>query len=261
MTHQEEQEKDNLLMYRFLGLVLMAALIAGCQPQTNIQTNLPSLSETPQDKTAGDDVEWKEAVIEPVPDVAADPAGTTLTPTGSATVEMTALNEDETGEPPTAAAKADEDGVTLADNGSLQIAGPVEPESEAAVGADSITTLEDALAKTDVAAVLPDEETSQGQAEVIEPPKMPDPIHPQTIVGQSIDDLGTSLGLPDFERNDADVVIWQYRLAACVTDFYLYLNGDDYVVTGWAWRPPLINQTMDEESCQQQIGKLLDANA
>ena len=106
----------------------------------------------------------------------------------------------------------------------------------------------------------PGDETSQGQDVVIQPPKMPDPIHPQTIVGQSIDDLG-SLGLPDFERNDADVVIWQYRLAACVTDFYLYLNGDDYVVTGWAWRPPLINQTMDEESCQQQIGTLLDANA
>ena len=50
----------------------MAALIAGCQPQTNIQTGLPSLSGTPQDKTAGDDVEWQEAVIEPVPDVAAE---------------------------------------------------------------------------------------------------------------------------------------------------------------------------------------------
>ena len=92
----------------------MAALIAGCQPQTNIQTGLPSLSGTPRDKTAGDDVEWQEAVIEPVPDVAAEPAGTTLTTTGSGTVEMTALNEDETGEPPTAAAEADENGVTLA---------------------------------------------------------------------------------------------------------------------------------------------------
>ena len=285
MTHQKEQEKDNLPMYRFLGLVLMAALIAGCQPQTNIQTDLPSLSGIPQDKTAGDNVEWQAAIIEPVPDIAAEPAGTTLTTTESATVEMTALNEGETNEPPTAAAEADEGGMTLADKSSLQIASLAEPESEAAiggdpittledavggdpittledaVGGDSITTLEDALAKPDVAAVLPGEETSQGQALAIEPPKMPDPIHPQTIVGQSIDDLSTSLGLPDFERNDADVVIWQYRLAACVTDFYMYLNGDDYVVTGWAWRPPLINQTMDEQSCQQQIGTLLDANA
>ena len=65
--NQEEQEKDNLPMYRFLGLVLMATLIVGCQPQTNIQTGLPSLSGTPQDKTTGDDVEWQEAVIEPVP--------------------------------------------------------------------------------------------------------------------------------------------------------------------------------------------------
>ena len=150
--------------------------------------------------------------------------------------------------------------MTLANNSSLQIAS-LEPESEAAVGGDSITTLEDALAKTEVGAVLPGEETSQGQAVVIEPPKMPDPIHPQTIVGQSIDDLGTSLGLPDFERSDSDVVIWQYRLAACVTDFYLYQNGDEYIVTGWAWRPPLINQMMDEESCQQQIGTLIDTNA
>ena len=51
---------------------------------------------------------------------------------------------------PTAAAEADEDAVTLADNSSLQIASLAEPKSEAAVGGDSITTLEDALAKTDV---------------------------------------------------------------------------------------------------------------
>ena len=56
-------------------------------------------------------------------------------------------------------------------------------------------------------------------------------------------------------------MIWQYRLAACVTDFYLYLNGDDYVVTGWAWRSPFVGQSMDEARCEQQIGNLLDANA
>ena len=118
--------------------------------------------------------------------------------------------------------KADEDRVTLADNSSLQIASLAEPESEAASWRRLHHNFGGRTCQNRCHAVLPGDETSQGQAVVIEPPKMPDPIHPQTIVGQSIDDLGTSLGLPDFERNDADVVIWQYRLAACVTDFYLY---------------------------------------
>ena len=92
-------------MYRFFGLVLMAALIAGCQPQTNIQTGLPPLSGTPQDKTPGDDVEWQEAVIEPVPDVAAEPASTITDHNRVCNSGDDTLNEDETGEPPTAAAE------------------------------------------------------------------------------------------------------------------------------------------------------------
>ena len=106
----------------------------------------------------------------------------------------------------------------------------------------------------------PTRESAQEKVVVTEAPKTQNPIHPRTIIGQSIDDLGSNFGLPDFERSDADVVIWQYRLAACVTDFYLYLNGEEYVVKGWAWRSPIINQTMDEESCQKQIGMLLGSN-
>ena len=149
--------------------------------------------------------------------------------------------------------------MTLADNSSLQIASLAEPESESRSWRRLHHNFGGRTCQNRCRAVLPGDETSQGQAVVIAT-RVPDPIHPQTIVGQSIDDLGTSLGLPDFERNDADVDL-AVPAGGCVTDFYLYLNGDDYVVTGWAWRPPLINQTMDEESCQQQIGTLLDANA
>ena len=262
VSNKTNQKKREILpMYRFLGLVLMAALMVGCQPQANIKIGLPLLSEAPRDKIAGNDVEWKETVIEPVLDILAEPKDTTLITTEPVKIEMTTLNEDETSEPPTAVPETDEVGLTLVDDSSLKIASLAEPESEAEVVGDPVASLQDEFAKPDVALALPDEEIGKEQIIFIEPPKASNPIHPQTIVGQSIDDLGTNLGLPDFERSDSDVVIWQYRLAACVTDFYLYQNGDEYVVTGWAWRPPLINQMMDEESCQQQIGTLIDTNA
>ena len=271
-------------MYRFLGLVLMATLIAACQPQTNIQTGLqtlktrlPTLSETPQDQasvetatdTSGNEVDWQQVVIEPTKDIT----------TESAPVTMTALDADEIGEPPAPVplieavsepviesgtelvAESNKDDTTLTDDNTLQIASLSVAGAETAAESEAITTLEDALTEIEVAAVPMDEEASQNQIVAIEKPKTPDPIHPKTIVGKNIDDLGESLGLPDFERIDADVMIWQYRLAACVTDFYLYLNGDDYFVTGWAWRPPFVGQSMDEERCEQQIGNLLDANA
>ena len=271
-------------MYRFLGLVLMVTLIAACQPQTNIQTGpqtlktrLPTMSKTPQDQasvekatdSSGNEVDWQQVVQEPTKDIT----------TESAPVTMTALDADEIGEPPAPVplteavsepviesgtelvAESNKDDTTLTDDNTLQIASLSVAGAETAAESEAITTLEDALTEIEVAAVPMDEEASQTQIVAIEEPKTPDPIHPKTIVGKSIDGLGASLGLPDFERSDADVMIWQYRLAACVTDFYLYLNGDDYVVTGWAWRPPFVGQSMDEERCEQQIGNLLDANA
>ena len=271
-------------MYRFLGLVLMATLIAACQPQTNIQTGLqklktrlPTLSETPQNQlsaetatdSSGNEIDWQQAVIESKKDIT----------TESTSVTVTALDADEIGEPPAPVpvtepvsepvidsgvelvAESNEDDTTLPDDSTSQIISLAVAVIETAAESEAITTLEDALTEIEVAAVPVDKEASQNQIVAIEEPKTPNPIHPKTIVGKSIDGLGASLGLPDFERSDADVMIWQYRLAACVTDFYLYLNGDDYVVTGWAWRPPFVGQSMDEERCEQQIGNLLDANA
>ena len=271
-------------MYRFLGLVLMATLIAACQPQTNIQTGLqklktrlPTLSETPQDQasvetaaeSSDNEVDWQQVDIESMKDIT----------TESASVTITALDTDEIGEPPAPVpvtdtvsepviesgaelvAKSNEDDATLPDDSTSQITSLAVAKTETAAESEAITTLEDALTEIEVTAVPVDKEASQNQIVAIEEPKTPSPIHPKTIVGKSIDGLGASLGLPDFERSDADVMIWQYRLAACVTDFYLYLNGDDYVVTGWAWRPPFVGQSMDEERCEQQIGNLLDANA
>jgi hypothetical protein len=269
-------------MYRLFGLMLLAILIASCQPQTNIQTSLqtlktklPSLSGTSLGETAEDDVERQEAgivtedvghvaaadVIKSAQVVTAKSVATAGKTAESITVEVTALNEDETGEPLVPLLEADGEGATPADHNTLHITNPIQSESKVVVEGESFTILEDAIAETDVAAIQIIDESAQEQVAVTEPPKTPEPIHPQTIVGQSINDLGTHLGPPDFERSDADVVIWQYRLAACVTDFYLYPDGDDYVVTGWAWRPPFVNQAMDEEICQKQIGTLLDTNA
>ena len=269
-------------MHRFLGLVSMAFLIAACQPQTNIQTglqtlksSLPSLSKTSQDEITDVDVEEQEVIIdadessldaaaaveETAQNFVADLTGSILTTISPVAIEVTALNKDETGEPSVPVAETSTDSATLPNNSALQITKLAKSDDKTTVEEDSIITLKDALDKTDLAITKPFDESARKPVIVTELPKASNPIHPKTIVGQSIDDLGTNLGLPDFERSDADVVIWQYRLEACVTDFYLYLNGDNYVVTGWAWRPPFVNQTLDEEICQKQIGTLLDLNA
>jgi len=269
-------------MYHFLGLVLMASLFAACQPQANIQTSLqtlknslPLLPENSQEENANVDVDWQEADIEADESsldttaafvendqiFAAEPVGSIFNTTLPTTIEMKALNEDEIGEPSVPDTETSLDNAKLANKSTSQIVKLAKPDSKMTVEDKSITTLKDALDETNLAAVQPIDDSAREPVIVTKPPKAPDPIHPQTIVGQSIGDLGASLGLPDFERNDADVVIWQYRLTACVADFYLYLNDGDYIVTGWAWRPPFINQTLDEEICQQQIGKLLDLNA
>ena len=269
-------------MHRFLGLVSMAFLIAACQPQTNIQTglqtlksSLPSLSRASEDEIEYVDIEGQEvsidaaegslyaatAVEEIAQNFAAELTGSILTTVSPAAIEVTALNEDETGEPSLPVAETGADVATLPNNSKVQIATLAKSDDKTTIEEDSIITLNNALNKNDLAIAKPFDESPRKPIIVTEPQKVPDPIHPKTIVGQSIDDLGTRLGLPDFERSDANAVIWQYRLAACVTDFYLYLNGDNYVVKGWAWRPPLVNQTLDEEICQKQIGMLLDFNA
>lgn len=271
----------------------MVTLVAACQPQTNIQTGLnplkarlPSLTTNSQDQASveetvveavsisiSDEIQWQQVIAKTAIDVSAEPTVTTSPPSSAktpsitdlASAAMTALDTDEIVEPPVEVIAIEPepelDSTVSTENNSLQISGPIKTESAESVPNKPIMTLEDALADTEGAVVAIIEKNSQDQIVAIEPPKTPDPIHPKTVVGQSIDDLGAHFGLPDFERSDADVMIWQYRLAACVTDFYLYPNGDDYVVTGWAWRSPLIGQAMDEASCQQQIGNLLDANA
>ena len=75
-------------------------------------------------------------------------------------------------------------------------------ETETAAESEAITTLEDALTEIEVAPMPLDEGASQNQIVAIEEPKTPDPIHPKTIVGKSIDGLGASLGFgPDFFRS------------------------------------------------------------
>ncbi len=259
----------------------MAALITACQPQSNIQTGLqtlkttlPILEKASQDKAADDDVEWQETVIvsedssldafvafiEKNQDIVVEHENTTLTTTGSPIIEAMELNSNETAQLAKPEAEVDLDSTTLVENNTFQIANLAEPKSEEVVESEFVTILELTPAETEIVAIQPAEKGMQEQIVVTEAPTTPDPIHPQTIIGQSLEDLNTSFGQPDFERSDANVVIWQYRLEACVTDFYMYLNGDDYIVREWAWRSPFINQMIDEESCQKQIGALIAPN-
>ncbi|MGE4220389.1 MAG: hypothetical protein AB7G39_13160 [Alphaproteobacteria bacterium] len=47
-------------------------------------------------------------------------------------------------------------------------------------------------------------------------------IAPDSLVGQTADDVNAKLGQPSFARRDGPSSIWQYRGAGCVLDLFLY---------------------------------------
>jgi len=121
-------------------------------------------------------------------------------------------------------------------------------EAESVDEAAAVYTLEAALATVD--------EIPDTLPELV----APNPLNPDSLVGLNLTDLGRQLGWPDFERSDADVMIWQYALDACITDFFLYLDGEDYVVTAWDWRAPVVGVELDSNECATELGLLVEGN-
>jgi hypothetical protein len=226
-------------MYRFLGIVLLAITLAACQPATTSPTKTVDVSaSSAADTASSNDVIWQSGNITPVQN--GDDA-TTVLPSlqadeSSMVIEGVMSEEDSYVEPTDVV-------VMLVPDAALQAA--VDALNKAAAG-DTENTDIDTLEKAIVAVEKQDEIAS---------------LDPNLLVGHNMEALGRDLGLPDFERSEANVMIWQYRLAACVTDFFLYLDGDTYVVTAWAWRTPVVGTVLDPESCKQELGNLADKNA
>ena len=225
-------------------VIVVGALVAACQPQTTIQAPLGNdqqdVSGVQSTSVATEnDVTWESDLIAPSP---------------------TDLNSDELGEPDQTSSvtntvtNTDTETVET-DNQAPKIVPDNNQESTEESATDSMSTID-----TLEGAIEQAEQTPAIPAPPI--PKPPTVLHPSIVIGNNIEALGNTLGLPDFERSDGDVLIWQYRLAACVTDFFLYLDADedDYAVTAWAWRAPIIGTMLNAEECTEQLGDLLDAN-
>ena len=71
--------------------------------------------------------------------------------------------------------------------------------------------------------------------------------------------LTLRLGHPDFLRHDGNAQTWQYRLASCVVDFFVYPEGDGEVITGWAWRAPIVGERIDRLKCRQALARREEA--
>ena len=251
-------------MYRFWGLSCVLVLVAACQPAGSLQTTAPQNTTAPQKTTAtGNEIVWKGDVITPLANqttgvaprtiiiAAPDPerlqateADAVIVVESNITTEATDLD---------ASQDFSQDFSQDDANPGIEVTPlPVLQTDDMALAAP-VGTLEDALAKVD--------DTEDTGVAPIEQPVVLASLHPEAVVGQTMADLGRNLGLPNFERSDAEVMIWQYRLSACVADFFLYLNGEDYVVTGWAWRAPIVGAELEAESCIQQLGMLVAENA
>lgn len=95
-----------------------------------------------------------------------------------------------------------------------------------------------------------------------EPTPLPTPapvvlpvFDPADVMGQSPDALEHRLGSASVVRQEGQVQIWQYRLSACVADFFYYPAGDndDLRLTAWDARSVVIGQTLDSRACRADL--------
>ena len=105
----------------------------------------------------------------------------------------------------------------------------------------------------------PDDDTQQlAMVQPAAPPPPPPPpaeLAPATLLGIDQAGLFSTLGAADLLRQEGNMEVWQYRLTACVVDFYIYPAATGRQVTHWDWRVPKIGQTLDVTACRQQLAE------
>ena len=87
----------------------------------------------------------------------------------------------------------------------------------------------------------------------LEPPTPPE-FEPASLLGASSSKIEAVLGSADLLRREGTAEVWQYRLATCVVDYFVYpdANGNKQV-TGWDWRPPIIAENLNAQQCRQDL--------
>ena len=124
--------------------------------------------------------------------------------------------------------------------------GDTAPDASAGSATDmAAETLDDAF---DIAAVT----APPPPVPAVEPP--PPEFEPTSLLGASSSKIEAVLGSADLLRREGTAEVWQYRLATCVVDYFVYpdANGNKQV-TGWDWRPPIIAENLNAQQCRQDL--------
>jgi hypothetical protein len=127
--------------------------------------------------------------------------------------------------------------------------GDTAPDASAGSATDmAAETLDDAF---DIAAVT----APPPPAPAVEPPPPPPPeFEPASLLGASSRKVEAVLGSADLLRREGTAEVWQYRLATCVVDYFVYPDADgNKQVTGWDWRPPIIAENLNAQQCRQDL--------
>jgi hypothetical protein len=127
--------------------------------------------------------------------------------------------------------------------------GDTAPDASAGSATDmAAETLDDAF---DIAAVT----APPPPVPAVEPPPPPPPeFEPTSLLGASSSKIEAVLGSADLLRREGTAEVWQYRLATCVVDYFVYPDADgNKQVTGWDWRPPIIAENLNAQQCRQDL--------
>jgi len=206
----------------------LAVLLAGCQPPQTAPLDLraPIAAETAPE--AGSiEVENSVAVAE-TENVTAAPAPGTM-PENAASTETAAP-----------AAAMVQEVVVVTDTAPL----PETASSAEIVSLAAATPAPEMLAP--VVTPLP---------EVVPPPAPPPQLDPATLIGSPGDRLLLQLGEPDYQRIEAHVRIWQYRLDHCVVNFVLVDAGSGEMINAWTGRHRELGLVYDHEICIRELGE------
>ena len=85
-------------------------------------------------------------------------------------------------------------------------------------------------------------------------PPPPAEFEPASVIGLPAGQLERRFGDADLLRREGTAEVWQYRLTACVVDYFVYPDAAGIaMIVGWDWRAPLITAEIDPLQCRQDL--------
>ena len=274
MTHLT----DMRTLSSICSLAATAVFLAACEPVRPATSGAPadvvegptvtalpviSASDMPTPATESTEQSTSEpAATELNDDTIPETAPAEETESVNPSVDETATSQDD--EPETVSTETDGDSTSIVDANPAPAApetdAPADVISEEVIAEETTPeSLESEQAEADAPASTPEDSTQQlAMVQPAPPPPPPPPpaeLAPATLLGIDQNGLLTRLGAADLLRREGSMEVWQYRLAGCVVDFYIYPAAAGRLVTHWDWRVPTIGQTLDATACRQQLAE------